>query len=234
MPIEIIAAALQRHWRNGPRFLMPTACCALLAACQHTAIPEAPAAVVEVPAQTGVAASAPVTEQASEPAPGKVPTPLPVEIAEESLTGLLRYADQLRSMSQTELRQELNALGSRVPRTGAAVTAGVGAGPKVHMQFALALLQTREPVETARALGLLQRVTASTDPEARIYKALASLLIDHLITTRRLEDNLERSNQQLRESQRRFDALKERLDAMRAIERSMNAPPPNGPRPFPP
>lgn len=234
MPIEIIAAALDRRRRNGPHFLMPAACCALLAACQHAAIPEIPTAVVEVPAQAGAVATASVAEPASEPAPGKVLSTLPVEMAEESLTGLLRYADQLKSMSQTELRQELSALGSRVPRTGVSVTAGVGAGPRVHMQFALALLQTREPVETARALGLLQRVTASTDPEARIYKTLASLLIDNLITTRRLEDNLERSNQQLRESQRRFDALKERLDAMRAIERSMNAPSPNGARPFPP
>ena len=139
-------------------------------------------------------------------------------------------------MGATELKQELNTLGSQVPKAGAspATGASTGVNPRTQMQLALVLLQTREPVETARALGLLQRVATSAEPEASAYKALAYLLIDNLITTRRLEDSLERTSQQLRESQRRIDVLNERLDAMRAIERSMNAPPPNVLRPVRP
>ena len=139
-------------------------------------------------------------------------------------------------MGATELKQELNTLGSQVPKAGAspATGASTGVNPRTQMQLALVLLQTREPVETARALGLLQRVATSAEPGASAYKALAYLLIDNLITTRRLEDSLERTSQQLRESQRRIDVLNERLDAMRAIERSMNAPPPNVLRPVRP
>ena len=54
---------------------------------------------------------------------------------------------------------------------------------------------------------------------------------------RRLEDSLERQSQQLREHQRRIDQLNERLEAMRAIERSLTTRPPaapNGTRTAPP
>ncbi len=157
----------------------------------------------------------------------------PVEAVEDATAGLLRYATRLRAMSASELKQELSTLGGQGPRGGAGPATGTGTSPtpKTQMQLALVLLQIREPVETARALGLLQRVATSAEPGASGYKALAYLLIDNLITTRRLEDNLERTSQQLRESQRRIDVLNERLDAMRAIERSMNGSPPNAPRP---
>lgn len=229
MPTEFNTSPRKQRWRNRPsRWATAAACGALLAACQHTAPPEATPPMVH--------AAGPV-DAATPPPPPPVAVPVSdataVETDEVALSKLLRYAAQLRTMSPAEFKRELNKLGNLVPRTGAgaAPSTNANASPKVQMQLALALLQTREPVETARALGLLQRIATSTEPDAKAYMALAQVLTDNLIATRRLEDNLERTSQQLRESQRRIEALNERLNAMRAIERSMSAPQPSPVRP---
>lgn len=218
MSIEINVKARMPHLQNGLSWMALAACCSLLMACQHTELREPTPAVVEVPALIQPATASQAIELT--PAPDTVP----VEPDDESLASLFLYSERLRGMNAAERKQELSTQSSHVPRSGAGPTPGTDPSPKFQMQLALALLQTREPVETARALGLLQRVATSTEPKAIAYKALAHVLIDNLLTTRRLEDNLERTSQQLRESLRRIDALNERLDAMRAIERSLNAP----------
>ncbi|MDV7398501.1 hypothetical protein RZS08_44255, partial [Arthrospira platensis SPKY1] len=79
----------------------------------------------------------------------------------------------------------------------------------------------QQPVETARALGLLQRLQASATAEAEALRPLARLLADLLSNQRRLEEQVDRHAAQLRDAQRRIDRLGERLEAMRAIERSL-------------
>ena len=221
MSIEINVKARTPRLRNGSSWMALAAFCSLLMACQHTVLREPTQAAVEAPALA--LADPATTAPASELTPA--PDTVPGETEDDSLASLFRFSERLRSMNAAERKQELNAQSSQVPRSGAGPAPGTEPSPKFQMQLALALLQTREPVETARALGLLQRVAASTEPQASAYTALAHVLIDNLLTTRRLEDNLERTGQQLRDSLRRIDALNERLDAMRAIERSLNAPP---------
>ena len=70
-------------------------------------------------------------------------------------------------------------------------------------------------MDTARALGLVQRVLGNTSPAAQPLHPLARLL----------EDQLDRQTQQLRDTQRRNDQLSERLEAVRAIERSLSTRP---------
>lgn len=233
MPNDFDAAHHTQARRYGTAWLTVAIGGALLVACQTTPQP-APApparpATIDVPPQAPV--EAPVAASASASAPVPVRDAVPVETPAEALANLLGYAERLRSMGASERKQELMAQNNQVSRPVAG--AASGASPRAQMQLALALLQTREPLENARALALLQRVAASNDPEARTYTALAHVLIDTLVNTRRLEDNLERTSQQLRESQRRIDMLNDRLDAMRAIERSLNAPP-SPPRPIGP
>ncbi len=127
----------------------------------------------------------------------------------DSLDQALAYAERVRPMSQTELQAELKALGDP------------GHQPARQMQVALVLMQMQQPVETARALGLLQRVQASATTEAETLRPLARLLAGVLSNQRRLEEQLERHAAQLRDAQRRIDRLGERLEAMRAIERSL-------------
>ena len=97
----------------------------------------------------------------------------------------------------------------------------------------------RSPADLARALGLLQRVINHPSPEAQSLQPLARALAARYQEQRRVEDDRDRQAQQLRESQRRIEQLNDRLEALRAIERSFtrpNAPgqPPNGPRPAQP
>lgn len=139
------------------------------------------------------------------------------------ITALLSYADRLHALAPAELAAEIVVQGDP------------GNVPLRQMQLALALTHLRQPADTARALGLLQRVIAHTGPESLPLKPLARLLANRLLDQRKLEDTAERQAQQLRDSQRRIDQLNERLEAMRAIERSLTTrPAPNGARPSPP
>lgn len=128
----------------------------------------------------------------------------------EATAGLLRYADRVRALTPAELTMEIASLGEP------------GNQPARLLQLAIALMQSNQPVETARALGLAQRAAASTAPDATPYRPLARLIANRLLEQRKLEEAVERQTQQLREQQRRIDQLNERLEAMRAIERSLN------------
>ena len=159
--------------------------------------------------------------------PQQPPSPNPVIEMDPGPAALLRYADRLRGLSAGELTLEIAALGEP--------------GPDVQrqMQLALALMHTHQPVDTAKALGLLQRVAAGTAADAAGLRPLARLLAGRLLEQRKLEDANDRQAQQLRDQQRRIDQLTDRLEAMRAIERSLTtrppaAPAPNGTRPTPP
>ena len=141
------------------------------------------------------------------------------------VTALLTYSERVRQLNPADLAAEI------------AVQGDPGNAPLRQMQLALALMHSPQAVDTARALGLLQRVVGNTALEATPLKPLARLLSYQLMEQRRLEDSLERQSQQLRENQRRIDQLNERLEAMRAIERSLTTRPPaapNGSRTAPP
>jgi hypothetical protein len=129
---------------------------------------------------------------------------------------MLSYADRLRALGPPELAAELARLGDP------------GDSPVAQMQLALVLAQTRVPADLARSLGLLQRVTANPAPEAQPLQPLARVLAARYLEQRRVEDDRDRQAQQVRESQRRIDQLNDRIEALRAIERSFarpNAPP---------
>ncbi len=129
-----------------------------------------------------------------------------------SLDQALAYADRARGMPPTEVAMEITRLGE------------AGDAPLTQVQLALVLLQTHLPADTARALGLLQRASGSTDAEARAVQPLIRLLMSRASENRRLEEAIDRQNQQMRDNQRRIDQLTERLEAVRAIERSLTAP----------
>lgn len=201
------------------------------------------AACGTAPAAPGVVDSGTPALQVNSPAAAATPaprvTPLtsppsqpPVVIGAETpavpdvITALLSYADRLHALSPADLAAEIVVQGDP------------GNVALRQMQLALALIHLRQPAETARALGLVQRVIGHPGPESLPLKPLARLLANRLMDQRKLEDNVERQAQQLRDSQRRIDQLNERLEAMRAIERSLTTRPPagapNGARPAPP
>ncbi len=200
----------------------------LVSACGTTPPPPAEPSVTTVittPAQAPAPQILVITPvQAPTAAPPEALTtqapPLP-----DVVTALLTYSERVRQLNPSDLAAEI------------AVQGDPGNTPLRQMQLALALMHSPQAVDTARALGLMQRVVGSTAPESTPLKPLARLLANRLLEQRKLEDSLERHSQQLRDNQRRIDQLNERLEAMRAIERSLTTRPPaapNGSRTAPP
>ena len=132
---------------------------------------------------------------------------------------VLAYSEKVRMLAPGDLALEITR------QTEA------GEVPQAQVQLAIALLQTHLPADTARSLGLLQKVLATETPAAKALHPLTRLLAARAFDQRRLEEQIERQNQQLRDTQRRIDQLNERLEAMRAIERSLTAPRPGGSAP---
>ncbi|WP_440113565.1 hypothetical protein [Acidovorax sp. BL-A-41-H1] len=164
-----------------------------------------------------VATAAPAVEPAPEPA-ATPPEPLAPESDEPTtppkdlLRDTLAYADRTLGASGIELAREAARLSDLDENK-----------PSRALRLALVLAQSRQPADTARALGLVQRTL--TNPAAQDLHPLARLLEARLTQQRRLEEQLERQAQQLRDAQRRNDQLSERLEAVRAIERSLTTRP---------
>ena len=178
---------------------------AMLSACAGSTANPADSGAAQAAARTAPqAACAVATGQAAAPASA---TALP---ANDEVVRLLAYADRLRLMLQPELSQEVSRLGT--PLT-----------PLDQLQLALALSQLRQLPELVRAHELLTRVIGNA--EAQALHPLARLLAARFGDQRRVEEQLDKQNQQLRDVQRRLDQTNERLEALKAIERSLTSRP---------
>lgn len=187
---------------------------AVLAGCATTAPPPAPskpppvAMIIAVPVAPAIEVGA--TEARGTETDNNAPIAL-----------LLAQTDRVLKLPPAELAREIARLSEAEDATA-----------DTPLLLATALAQTRQAVDTARALGLVQRVLGNTGAAAQLLHPLARLLEARLLQQRRLEDQLDRQAQQLRDSQRRNDQLSERLEAVRAIERSLStrpAPSPSAP-----
>ena len=131
----------------------------------------------------------------------------------DAVLRVLAYFDRVRSQSAAELNQEVARLGNPYV-------------PVNQLQLALALCQLRQAPELVRAQELLTRLLANPDAEAQMLHPLARLLAARFGEQRRLEDLLDKQTQQTRDVQRRLDQTNERLEALKAIERSLTSRPP--------
>jgi len=184
---------------------------ALLAACGSAPAPERSADTAAVQAARAAASAAEAAK-----ANASQPTPLPeaVVFASGMTLRMLAYAERVRLMQPPELTQE-------------AVRLGDAASPEAQLQLSLVLSQLRQLPELIRAQELLARVLGNAD--AKALHPLARLLASRYSDQRRLEEQLEKQNQQLRDVQRRLDQTNERLEALKAIERSLTSRPPAAP-----
>ena len=195
----------------------------LLAGC---AAPRKPAAdAVALPHAAVPPPPPPVTPVEAEPvAPATQPGGIFSQLTQGPVGAMLAYADKVRPLGPNELASELARL-SDLAET-----------PTTQMQTAIVLAQTRVPADLVRAQGLLQRVMANPSAEAQPLQPLARTLAARYGEQRRVEDDRERQAQQLRDAQRRIDQLNDRIEALRAIERSFarpNSPPPAAPKAAP-
>lgn len=179
----------------------------LMTGCSSMASP--PLAPPEPPAATVVETPAPPEPEVNEP----VSKPKKIFVVDPAAL-VLAQADRTLRLSPQDLAKEI-----------ARLTELEEAAVENPLLLAVALAQTRQPVDTARAQGLVLRVLGNSTPAAQALHPLARLLESRLLQQRRLEDQIDRQNQQLREAQRRNEQLNERLEAVRAIERSLTTRP---------
>ena len=201
---------------------------ALAAACGLAALMAACAAPDRAPqarpasAVAAAAPSAPARATASVlPSAAPISAASPAPNASPALDTLVGYAERVRSLPPGELAQEVQRLGDN------------GYTPLAATQLALALAQSRTAANAARAQAMLQRVQADASPEAQGLQPFVRLLSAQIADQRRADEAAERQAQQLRDAQRRIDQLNERLEALRAIERSLPGPSRREPGPPP-
>jgi hypothetical protein len=197
---------------RGRSWLPALMASALLAACGNT--PPAPERGIDTAAAQAARAAASAAQAAR--ASASQPTALPeaVVFASGMTLRMLAYAERVRLMPPPELTQEASRLGD-------------AASPEAQVQLSLVLSQLRQLPELIRAQELLARVLGNA--EAQPLHPLARLLASRYNEQRRLEEQLEKQNQQLRDVQRRLDQTNERLEALKAIERSLTSRPPAAP-----
>ena len=186
--------------------LMGAAGCTAQMARQEPVNPS-PADTMAAPASPAAANTAPAVVATASATVSSQNTTAPRD-TDTAVTGLLAYADRVRSLTPVELGPEFARLGEV-------------RSPSEQMQLALALAQTRQTADLIRAQDLLTRILANAAPEALVYHPLARLLANRFGEQRRFEDLFDKQVQQTRDIQRRLDQTAERLEALKAIERSL-------------
>lgn len=179
------------------------------------ALLQACAAFQSSPPATAPVAAAPAPTVVLVPAP-----PAPPDPADMAARRLLTYHEQLRQMQAAELANEITRLNAVVSVTATAAPADA------VLELSLALAQQRNPGDLARAVALLEPITKSSAPELAPWQPMARLLLGRVAEQRRLEDQLARELTQRRDQQRTLQQLNEKLEALKAIERSMTTRPP--------
>ncbi len=127
--------------------------------------------------------------------------------ASAAVAEVLAYADRLRSLAGGELESELERLRARQ-------------GAAAWLQASL-LHAHKQPPELQRAIELSHQALADSSPEGQQLQPLAHLLSSRYAQQRKLEEQVDRQNKQLAEVQRKLDQSLERLEALKAIERSL-------------
>jgi len=158
-------------------------------------------------------------------APPPVKCDPPREAQDDAARHLLGTQDRLAALNTADLAAEASR-----PLEGASV--------EQQMDQALAMSMTHNPGDLARAQGVIDQVLHNNTPQADPWRALARLLAYRLGEQKRAEDAVERGAQQLRDAQRdnqrKLDDANAKLEALKAIERSLNtrqSPPASSPKP---
>jgi hypothetical protein len=149
----------------------------------------------------------------------------PLEARDLAARHLLATEDRFSALNTADLTAEA----TRNPE---------GATIEQQMDQALALSMTHVQGDLGRAQALLDQVLRNNTPQADPWRALARLLAYRLGEQKRAEDAVERGAQQLRDAQRdnqrKLDDANAKLEALKAIERSLNtrqAPAASAPKP---
>ena len=122
---------------------------------------------------------------------------------------VLAYYQMLQRMTPAQINRERQVLAALPPT------------PNNQVRTAMVLGHPRGQQDFTRALALLEGVLKSADPAAAGLHPLARLLADNYMERQKLETQLEKQGQQLKDSQRKAVELQEKIDSLAEIERTL-------------
>jgi hypothetical protein len=149
------------------------------------------------------------------PAPPPAPPPDLAKPSDQAARRLLAYHEQLLGKSPEDLLAEVARLDAQ--------TAGAAASPDQALDLALVLSMEHNPGDLARAADLVEPIANGTSPDLQPWLPIARLLAGAIAEQRRLEEQLATQAAHNRETQHTIQQLTEKLEALKAIERSMTA-----------
>ena len=143
--------------------------------------------------------------------PPAVPSAAPPVAASEDAGPLptLAYYQMLQRMTPAQVNRERMVLAALPPT------------PNTQVRTAMVLGHPRGQQDFTKALALLEGVLKSTDPGSVSLHPLARLLADNYSERQKLETQLEKQGQQLKDSQRKTVELQEKIDELADIERTL-------------
>ena len=121
----------------------------------------------------------------------------------------LAYYQMLQRMTPAQINRERQVLAALPPT------------PNNQVRTAMVLGHPRGQQDFTKALALLEGVLKSADPAAAGLHPLARLLADNYVERQKLETQLEKQGQQLKDSQRKAVELQEKIDSLAEIERTL-------------
>ena len=149
-------------------------------------------------------ASAPPAPPATAPLTGP-----PAAGEDAGALSVLAYYQTLQRLTPAQIARERQVLAALPP------------GPNTQVRIAMVLGHPRGQPDLARALTLLEAVLKSADNGAVSLHPLARLLADNYGERHKLDGQLEKQGQQLKDSQRKASELQEKIDGLADIERTL-------------
>ena len=136
----------------------------------------------------------------------------PLRFDDPGAVPVLAYYQMLSRMTPAELGRERMVL-TALPKNA-----------NTHLRMAMLLGYPRYQQDLGKSLNLLDNLLKSNDPAAISLHPLAKVVADNYVERQKLEGQLEKQAQQLKESQRRVAELQEKLDGLADIERTLPSP----------
>jgi len=121
----------------------------------------------------------------------------------------LAYYQMMQRMTPAQINRERLVLAALPPT------------PNTQVRTAMVLGHPRGQQDLTKALALLEGVLKSADPAALGLHPLARLLADNYAERQKLDSQLEKQGQQLKDSQRKAVELQEKIDSLAEIERTL-------------
>jgi hypothetical protein len=152
----------------------------------------------------GCAATPPASTQSA------VMPAAPAVVSDEAgVLPALAYYQMMQRMTPAQINRERLVLAALPPT------------PNTQVRTAMVLGHPRGQQDLTKALALLEGVLKSTDPAALGLHPLARLLADNFAERQKLDSQLEKQGQQLKDSQRKAFELQEKIDSLAEIERTL-------------